>query len=316
MWHQHWGISRATTTVGRHPCACEERKSAIHLSLAFSFPTSTTLPFPCLTSSHSMSFETPGWGVPPPTASSSAPAAGIGGANKRKRPSTYDETKVTSASVNLEKLMAAMEREDRDSKPGKKAQAKQKGKDDRKELRGKVQAAKGNVPGGGDRPGPKKGPPGPAAGGNKKEGGKKNAAASTPSKPAVAAAAPVSSTPSKSPSKKGKPSPAAAAAPPKHVAPTPAPAVDSIASAASANSSERPKKKSKKEKKKAATETASATAAPPSSTMDVDAAESIKAAVPKNAVLIADDDVPVSSLEGLTPMQAKMKGRLEGARFR
>lgn len=278
-----------------------------------------------------MSFET-SWGVAPPTLPTPDKTA------KRKRPST-DPAKIDGATINLEKLMGLMDKEASQPKTP-------SGKDLKKAASGKkdkpVEAAPGAGAGGGGGPAAKKQrqdtrpppksaqattpqePKAPRTDGKaeKGKGRGKNKAAKKAN--AIAAAAAGGETP----------------ALPPHldmevdtpVAPVPASATIALkpladdASAADTLSSSAPveTKKSKKAQKKerlaaAAASSSKLTASAPS---PVAASKKLDASSSKNTVVMHDDEPSTSAApaapadSNLTPMQLKMKRKLEGSRFR
>jgi len=289
-----------------------------------------------------MSFET-AWGVPPP----SLPTPDKGSA-KRKRPSADPATKVESASINLEKLMGLMDKEAQQPKPP-------SGKDLKKAANKKDKPAPAGAPAqqqqqGGpaakrqkqDRSAPTTGaqqqqqqPKEPRTDGKAEKGkgrGKNKAA-----KKANAAAAAAGATGGAAPA-------AAAAALPPHMdvdgpstSTVPVIALKPLANAspakpaASAPPTQSPaaggeQKKSKKAQKKerlaaaaaaSGSTPAAAPAAAPSPALAAKKAES-----KKNVVVLDDEPAPSGSApagpadSALTPMQLKMKRKLEGSRFR
>lgn len=285
-----------------------------------------------------MSFET-AWGVPPP----SLPTPDKGSA-KRKRPSADPSTKVESASINLEKLMGLMDKEAQVPKPP-------SGKDLKKAANKKDKPAPAGTPAQAqpqagpaakrqkqDRPAPGAGtqqqqlqPKEPRTDGKaeKGKGRGKNKAAKKANAAAAAAAggsAPgvVALPPHMDVDGPSTSTASIIALKPLAVASSPAKAVTAPSQSPSSGGGEQ--KKSKKAQKKerlaaAAAASGSTTAAAPAAT-PAPAPAAKKAESKKNVVVL--DDEPTSSASApagpadsaLTPMQLKMKRKLEGSRFR
>jgi hypothetical protein len=328
-------------------------RPAIHLPTAYHITPSA--------SKTAMSFETPGWNIPPPSASVDSnplPSAlnASSNNNKRKRPSAAagSEEKVASVGVNLEKLMAQMEREEKASKEGGPVGKKAKEREEAKKVKGEAMAKKFEgkppLPPKGQQGGPAGGK---AAGGKKEAGGKggKGKQQQQPTTPphngvppaVVESAKEVTTSAEEPPMKKtkltkaekkralkaavdaaGGVDAASLPAPPPAIAlPTTVPTPNKTNPAAPSPKStqvvapveEKGKKAGKKEKKKQAAAQAQAQEAKKGGG-DVAMSEAGEGEV-RNAVEVPmEEDLPVSREPGLTTMQAKMKGRLEGARFR
>lgn len=279
-----------------------------------------------------MSFET-SWGVAPPALPTLDKTA------KRKRPST-DPAKIDGATINLEKLMGLMDKEASQPKTP-------SGKDLKKAASGKkdkpVEAAPGAGAGGGGGPAAKKQrqdtrpppksaqattpqePKAPRTDGKaeKGKGRGKNKAAKKANAIAAAAAA-GGETPALPPhldmdvDTPVAPVPASATIALKPLADD-APAADTLSSSAPVET-----KKSKKAQKKERLAAAAASSSKPTASALSPVATSKKSdsSSSKNTVVMLDDEpstgaAPAAPADSnLTPMQLKMKRKLEGSRFR
>ncbi|CED84187.1 Predicted RNA methylase involved in rRNA processing [Phaffia rhodozyma] len=259
-----------------------------------------------------MSFETPGWGKFPSNANSSLPANNNPSGNKRKRPSAAaaaavagGEASFEMATVNLDKLMANLEKEERANKnAGNKAKVEPK-------KAGKAGESKPAAPGAASKKNQNKNK-------NQNQNQKKNQKAGQ------------DATSAQSPSKNQKaiPPSTSARAPASAPAPNPASAPTSAAAPSADSTSEPPLKKSKKGKKPKTVDPALASilVAVAPSAESVQADPSVNQPAPStatvddlNTVVIPLEDEGLLSgdkFHGLTPMQAKMKKKLAGARFR